>query len=54
MVKYKITYEQRSQRIMIVEAETKEEAKQKYLNFDCIDDYEDYGIDEILRDIELK
>ena len=51
MAKYKITYEQRSQRIMEVEANSIEEAKSKYEDFDCINDYEDHGIDEILIDI---
>ncbi|MGD6876854.1 hypothetical protein [Bacillus infantis] len=52
MARYKITYEQLSQRIMEVEADSPEEARQKYENFDCISDHEDYGIEESVKNIK--
>lgn len=51
MGKYKIKYTQESARIMIVEASSEEEAKQKYEDFECIEVFEEYGISEELGEI---
>lgn len=53
MAKYEILYEKTSTRRMTVEASSIEEAKKKYEDFDCIDDVEDYGIDEKIEEIKL-
>lgn len=52
MGKYKITYTRETARVMIVEANSEIEAKKKYEDYDCIEDYEDYGIDEEIGDIK--
>jgi hypothetical protein len=52
MSKFKIRYNKESTRIMIVEANDEDEARQKYENFEYIEDYEEYGIDETIEDIE--
>lgn len=50
--KYQIVYDRTEVRVMIVEADSEEEAEQKYNDFDCIKDYEDYGLNEDIRSIK--
>jgi len=55
MVKYKIIYERTALHEMIVEANSKEEAKRKYEDFDVISDEEQHGLSESIQNIfELK
>jgi len=51
MAEFEIRYKKISIRIMKVEAENKEEAKQKYYDFDCIEDFEKCGIEETIENI---
>lgn len=48
---YEITYEQTSVRVMTVKAKSLEEAMEKYKDFDCVRDREDYGISERFMDM---
>lgn len=52
MVKYKIKYERTALHEMIVEANSVEEAKKKYEDFDVISDYEVHGINEEIQSIQ--
>lgn len=52
MTIYKIKYERTAEYTMIVEANSAEEAKQKYEDFDIIDNYETQGVSEELLSIK--
>lgn len=52
MIKYKIKYERTALYEMIVEAESIEEAKKKYEDFDVISDIEIHGINEEIQSIQ--
>jgi len=45
MAKYEVQYEVRLLKTAIVEASSYSEAKEKFKNDDCIDDYEDDTLD---------
>jgi hypothetical protein len=45
-MEYEIKYYKKVECLMKVKAESEEEAKIKYENFDCISDYEVQGIEE--------
>lgn len=51
---YEVRYRKKCEHIMRVEANSEEEARQKYENFDCIEDWESQGIEEELIEIKLK
>ncbi|MFS0841206.1 hypothetical protein [Paenibacillus sp. 1P03SA] len=51
---YKVKYLKECVHIMEVEAATKEEARLKHANFDCLKDYEIEGISETILDITEK
>jgi hypothetical protein len=52
MAVYKVKYYKECEHVMEVEANSEEEAIQKYKNFDCINDYEVQGITEEIINIE--
>ena len=51
---YKITYKKTAMRIMIVEAKDEIEAKERYEEFECLEDYEISGIEEEVESIEKR
>lgn len=54
MARYEIKYKKECECVMTVEANSEEEAINKYKEFDCISDYEVQGISEEVINVKLK